>query len=91
MKLLDNIVKKIVEDALDKSDMLIDVAKTVGDLAAQVTKSTQKLIELTKQINLQNQAIKELYARQNSLVTALKHDSINMEMPLIKEKPAKPN
>jgi predicted nucleic acid-binding Zn-ribbon protein len=91
MKLLDNIVKKIVEDSLNKSDMLIDVAKTIESLATQVTKTTEKLIEMSKQINLQNKAIKELFDRQNSLVMALKHDSINMEMPLIKQKPAKPN
>ena len=91
MKLLDKIIEKIVEEALDKSITLIDVAKTVGDVAKQIEKTTQQLMRVTQQTNMHHKAIQELYARQETLVTMFKHDSISTEMPSIKEKPAKPN
>jgi hypothetical protein len=91
MKLLDKIVEKLVEEALNKSDLLIELTKTIESIAFQIEKSAKTMVQVTQQLNVHHNLIKDLYDRQEMLATAIKRDSINIEMSQTKEKPVKPN
>jgi hypothetical protein len=91
MKLLDKIVEKLVEEALNKSDLLIELTKTIEGIAFQIEKSAKTMVQVTQQLSVHHNLIKDLYDRQEELATAIKRDSINIEISQTKEKPVKPN
>lgn len=88
MKLL----KALVEDALEKSPLLVKTVTAIDNLATEVHNLGMATMALAHTVQAHHAALQELYARQGLVMKAIKSNSLDMNMPTSKSKePAKPN
>lgn len=88
MKLFETLFEK----TLGRSPLLVKTVNVLEALADEVHKLSVETMMLAHQINVHQQALQELYARQGLVMRAIKSSSLDMQLPDPRDKEkAKPN